>query len=102
MPCHPGLGGRRLGCRLGGRSELRLDCSCRVRLLDLRFTGREAREGRECRLVGGCDSRSGMGGGGGWVCVLEASSTPANLLKGCILSRLCGPVSLVFRWGVEW
>jgi hypothetical protein len=90
----------RLGCRLGALRELRLDCSWRVRRLDLRFTGSEAREGRECRLGCAWDSRSGIGGGGGWFWICEASSTPASLLKGCILciysvDRL---QSLVLRW----
>ena len=89
MPCHPGFGGRRLGCRLGGLRELRLDCSCKVRRLGLRFTGSEARDGRECRLGCGWDSRSGIGGGGGWFCMFEASSTPAILLKGCIFCLCC-------------
>ena len=64
---------------------MRLDCSCRVRRLGLRFTGREAREGREWRLCVACDSRSGIGGGGGWFWMFVASSTPASLLKGCIV-----------------
>jgi hypothetical protein len=55
----------RLGCRLGARRELRLDCSWRVRRLDLRLTGREALEGREWRLGCAWDSRSGIDGGGG-------------------------------------
>jgi hypothetical protein len=102
MPCHPELGGMRLGCKLGARRELRLDCSCRVRRLDLRFTGREAREGRECRLGCACDSRSGIGGGGGgWFWICEASSTPASLLKGCILYILRRLSPVVLAMGVE-